>query len=214
MQFVVVSRFIAAQGPLASTCVDFWLMAWETKCPVIVMLTTVLEGGRTKCHPYWPNKDQTRPYGAFTVTCTDEEEDGFQTIRKFIISHNEEPETPHELTQVQYNTWPDHGVPAQCDEFVQFVKKIRELRVGHDEPVIVHCSAGIGRTGVLILMDTAMSLIEANQPVYPLEIVQTMRSQRAMMIQTSSQYKFVCEAVVKVFKESLAQSRASGDAEP
>ncbi len=85
---------------MASTCVDFWLMAWETKSPVVVMLTTVLEGGRTKCHPYWPNKDQTRPYGSFTVTCTDEEEDGFQTIRKFVISHNDDAENPHEITQV------------------------------------------------------------------------------------------------------------------
>ncbi|CAG0914778.1 unnamed protein product [Notodromas monacha] len=204
-----VNRFIAAQGPLASTCVDFWLMAWETKSPLVVMLTTVLEGGRTKCHPYWPAKNQSQLYDGFSVTCSEESTEGCLTIRQFSIKHEDDAEIVHEVTQLQYNTWPDHGVPAHCDEFVSFVRKIRELRGDSEEPVIVHCSAGIGRTGVLILMDTAISLIEANQPVYPLDMVQTMRSQRAMMIQTSSQYKFVCKAVVKVYKESLAQSSSS-----
>ena len=69
------------------------------------------------------------------------------------------------------------------------------------EPTIVHCSAGIGRTGVLILMETALCLMEAGEPVYPLDIVRGMRDQRAMLIQTNEQYKFVCEAVLRVFRE-------------
>lgn len=73
------------------------------------------------------------------------------------------------------------------------------------EPTLVHCSAGIGRTGVLILMETAMCLIEANQPVYPLDIVRQMRDQRAMLIQTSSQYQFVCEAILRVYHERLVK---------
>lgn len=73
------------------------------------------------------------------------------------------------------------------------------------EPVVVHCSAGIGRTGVLVTMETAMCLIERNLPVYPLDIVRKMRDQRAMMVQTSSQYKFVCEAILRVYEEGLVQ---------
>ena len=85
---------------------------------------------------------------------------------------------------MQYVSWPDHGVPDQASDFVQFVQRVRAARAGLVEPTVVHCSAGIGRTGVLILMETAMCLIEANQPVYPLELVRCMRRQRAMMIQT------------------------------
>lgn len=87
---------------------------------------------------------------------------------------------------MQYVAWPDHGVPDSPGLFLRFTERVRELRQENpNTPVIVHCSAGIGRTGVLILMETAMCLIEANEPVYPLDIVKMMRSQRAMMIQNA-----------------------------
>ncbi|KAF3824536.1 hypothetical protein GH733_008821, partial [Mirounga leonina] len=89
-----------------------------------------------------------------------------------------------QLTQIQYIAWPDHGVPDDSSDFLDFVCHVRNKRAGKEEPIVVHCSAGIGRTGVLITMETAMCLIECNQPVYPLDIVRTMRDQRAMMIQT------------------------------
>lgn len=86
---------------------------------------------------------------------------------------------------MQYVAWPDHGVPDSPGLFLRFTERVREARQESPSPVIVHCSAGIGRTGVLILMETAMCLIEANEPVYALDIVQTMREQRAMMIQNA-----------------------------
>lgn len=89
-----------------------------------------------------------------------------------------------QISHMQYLAWPDHGVPDDCGEFISFCRRVREARAGTSEPIIVHCSAGIGRTGVLVLMETAMCLIEANEPVYPLDIVRSMRDQRAMMIQT------------------------------
>ncbi|KAH0500449.1 Tyrosine-protein phosphatase non-receptor type 4 [Microtus ochrogaster] len=89
-----------------------------------------------------------------------------------------------QLTQIQYTAWPDHGVPDDSSDFLDFVCHVRNKRAGKEEPIVVHCSAGIGRTGVLITMETAMCLIECNQPIYPLDIVRTMRDQRAMMIQT------------------------------
>jgi len=87
--------------------------------------------------------------------------------------------------QLQYESWPDHGCPEDKISFIRFMDKVRQVRSGSFDPVIVHCSAGIGRTGVLILMETAECLIEANQPVYPLDIVNRMREQRPLMIQTS-----------------------------
>lgn len=89
-----------------------------------------------------------------------------------------------DISHMQYLAWPDHGVPEDWIRFVEFTERVRVARRGMVEPTIVHCSAGIGRTGVLILMETAMGLIEANQPVYPLDITRAMRDQRALMIQT------------------------------
>merc|ERR1712156_748231 len=106
------------------------------------------------------------------------------------------------VTQMQYTSWPDHGTPSDTIEFVDFVSSVRDTRerAATLAPTIVHCSAGIGRTGVLILMETAMCLIEANQAVYPLDLTRSMRDQRPAMIQTPSQYKFVCESISTVYK--------------
>lgn len=90
-----------------------------------------------------------------------------------------------DITHMQYCSWPDHGVPSDWRQFTTFTEKVRAARTGIVEPAVVHCSAGIGRTGVLVLMETALCLIEANQPVYPLDIVRSMRDQRAMMIQNA-----------------------------
>lgn len=89
------------------------------------------------------------------------------------------------VTQLQYSLWPDHGVPDDSDRLLNLVGAVRKERAGVVEPIVIHCSAGIGRTGVIILLETALCLLEADQPVYPLEIVRQMRDQRAMMIQTS-----------------------------
>lgn len=89
------------------------------------------------------------------------------------------------VVQLQYESWPDHGCPEDIDSFIRFMDQVRLFRAGSVDPIIVHCSAGIGRTGVLILMETAECLIEGNQPVYPLDIVSRMREQRPLMIQTS-----------------------------
>lgn len=85
---------------------------------------------------------------------------------------------------MQYIAWPDHGVPDSPQQFLAFTEKVRTTRKG-SAPIVVHCSAGIGRTGVMVLMETALCLMEASEPVYPLEIVKTMREQRAMMIQNA-----------------------------
>ncbi|OUC42708.1 Protein-tyrosine phosphatase, partial [Trichinella nativa] len=130
------------------------------------MLTATVERGRIKCHQYWPKLFETQRYGR--------------------LQSNEE----RSVTHMQYSAWPDHGVPDDSKELIDFVVEVRQTRTGMVEPVIVHCSAGIGRTGVLILLETSMCLIEASEPIYPLEIVRNMRDQRAMLIQTAGQYKF------------------------
>lgn len=199
----IINRYIATQGPLGSTCIDFWYMTWESQSTLIIMLTTIVERGRIKCHKYWPDVGETLEFeGGLSIKCTKEDEHESFAFRDFEMTFGEEV---RQMTQMAYLSWPDHGVPESPDEFVNFVEQVRNHRQGSICPTVVHCSAGIGRTGVLILMETALCLVEANQPVYPLDLTRQMRDQRASMIQTPSQYKFVCEAILKVFKEGTVK---------
>ncbi|XP_073161143.1 tyrosine-protein phosphatase non-receptor type 4 isoform X6 [Lepidochelys kempii] len=200
----IINQYIACQGPLPNTCPDFWQMTWEQGSSMVVMLTTQVERGRVKCHQYWPEPTGSSSYGNFQITCHSEEGNPAYVFREMTLTNLEKNET-RQLTQIQYVAWPDHGVPDDSSDFLDFVCLVRKKRAGREEPVVVHCSAGIGRTGVLITMETAMCLIECNQPVYPLDIVRTMRDQRAMMIQTPSQYRFVCEAILKVYEEGFVK---------
>ncbi|XP_052592699.1 tyrosine-protein phosphatase non-receptor type 4 isoform X4 [Peromyscus californicus insignis] len=200
----IINQYIACQGPLPHTCKDFWQMTWEQGSSMVVMLTTQVERGRVKCHQYWPEPTGSSSYGCYQVTCHSEEGNPAYIFRKMTLFNQEKNES-RQLTQIQYTAWPDHGVPDDSSDFLDFVCHVRNKRAGKEEPVVVHCSAGIGRTGVLITMETAMCLIECNQPIYPLDIVRTMRDQRAMMIQTPSQYRFVCEAILKVYEEGFVK---------
>ncbi|XP_041505170.1 tyrosine-protein phosphatase non-receptor type 4 isoform X3 [Microtus oregoni] len=200
----IINQYIACQGPLPHTCKDFWQMTWEQGSSMVVMLTTQVERGRVKCHQYWPEPPGSSSYGCYQVTCHSEEGNSAYIFRKMTLFNQEKNES-RQLTQIQYTAWPDHGVPDDSSDFLDFVCHVRNKRAGKEEPIVVHCSAGIGRTGVLITMETAMCLIECNQPIYPLDIVRTMRDQRAMMIQTPSQYRFVCEAILKVYEEGFVK---------
>ncbi|KAK2173047.1 hypothetical protein NP493_908g02008 [Ridgeia piscesae] len=194
----IVNRYIAAQGPLPNTCADFWHMIWEQQCTVVVMLTTKVERGRVKCHQYWPDLYETADFGRLQLTCLKEQLTSSFAFREFTLVSMEHGSEERHIRQMQYISWPDHGVPDDSSDFLHFVMRVRQNRIGMVEPTTVHCSAGIGRTGVLITMETAMCLMEANQPVYPLDIVRQMRDQRAMLIQTASQFKFVCDAILRV----------------
>ncbi|KAF4019583.1 hypothetical protein G4228_011248 [Cervus hanglu yarkandensis] len=183
----LVNKYVAAQGPLPHTCAQFWQVVWDQKLSLIVMLTTLTERGRTKCHQYWPDPPDVMEHGSFHIRCQSEDCTIAYVFREMLVTNTETGED-HTVTHLQYVAWPDHGVPDDSSDFLEFVSYVRSLRVD-GEPVLVHCSAGIGRTGVLVTMETAMCLIERNLPVYPLDIVRKMRDQRAMMVQTSKHAK-------------------------
>uniref|UniRef100_A0A915E2E8 Uncharacterized protein n=1 Tax=Ditylenchus dipsaci TaxID=166011 RepID=A0A915E2E8_9BILA len=142
--------------------------------------------GRVKCHQYWPDQPkETMDLGSgspLQVTNMSEKVEAHCHYRELAIRHKITREE-RLVTQMQYTAWPDHGVPENPQHFIEFVNEVRKARNGSLDPLIVHCSAGIGRTGVLILMETSACQIEANEPVYPLDSMRLMRDQRAMLIQ-------------------------------
>ncbi|KAJ8004931.1 hypothetical protein DPEC_G00141410 [Dallia pectoralis] len=180
---------------------------WEQRTETIIMLTTLTERGRTKCHQYWPHPPEVSDYGYLRVSCHSEECNLAYVTRQFTLTHTKLGEE-RAVTHLQYVAWPDHGVPDDPTDFLLFVNFVRERRTG-DTPLMVHCSAGIGRTGVLITMEMALTLLESRRPVLPLDIVRTLRDQRAMMIQTPCQFRFVCEAILRVYRERGGHSPAS-----
>uniref|UniRef100_A0A8B9K1L7 protein-tyrosine-phosphatase n=1 Tax=Astyanax mexicanus TaxID=7994 RepID=A0A8B9K1L7_ASTMX len=134
----IINRYIACQGPLPNTCSDFWQMTWEQGSSMVVMLTTQVERGRVKCHQYWPNPSGTATYDGFQVSCQTEEGNSAFLVREMTLTHIETEES-RELTQIQYLAWPDHGVPDDSTDFLDFVALVRSKRAGKDEPVVVHC---------------------------------------------------------------------------
>uniref|UniRef100_A0A8C5FAQ1 protein-tyrosine-phosphatase n=1 Tax=Gadus morhua TaxID=8049 RepID=A0A8C5FAQ1_GADMO len=197
-------NLVSAQGPLPHTCTHFWQCVWEQQTHTIIMLTTLTERGRTKCHQYWPHPAEVKEYGCLRVSCHSEECTLAYVTRCFTLTHTQRGEE-RAVTHLQYVAWPDHGVPDDPSDFLQFVNCVRDRRKGQ-ETLMVHCSAGIGRTGVLITMETALALLEEGRPLYPLDVVRALRDQRAMMVQTTCQFQFVCEAILRVYKERQKRS--------
>ncbi|XP_022704659.1 tyrosine-protein phosphatase non-receptor type 13-like isoform X1 [Varroa jacobsoni] len=198
----VINRYIATQGPRSTTVEDFWQMVLEQGCQLIVMLTPLQEGNTPKCHKYWPDQDtplRVNCLRGWDVWQTGKTQGSAWITRQFRLrceASNEERLVKH----LQYTTWPDHGAPRDSRDFIDFVHLVRDIRSEAPlAPVIVHCSAGIGRTGVLIMMETAMCLIEFGKAVWPEEMLRTMREQRAGLIQAEIQFSFVVGAILRVF---------------
>ncbi|XP_031571457.1 tyrosine-protein phosphatase non-receptor type 4-like isoform X2 [Actinia tenebrosa] len=180
----IVLTYIAAQGPLEKTCGDFWQMVWEKESTLVIMLTTTMERGRVKCHQYWPEGDDTWTFGNLEVVCTKIRDFSPSYVYREMYVTNNKSLRSRVIVQLQYLAWPDHDVPEDATDFLEFVHSVRHYREGTSTPVVVHCSAGVGRSGVLMFIETAFAMIEGAEPVYPLEIVRKMRDQRGSLIQT------------------------------
>ncbi|KFQ37770.1 Receptor-type tyrosine-protein phosphatase kappa, partial [Mesitornis unicolor] len=183
------------QGPLPGTVVDFWQMVWQEKISVIVMLTGLVEQNKTKCEQYWPEQEQV--YGDFTVTLNNTRTTTGLVTRIFRLQKTG-CALPRVVEQFHCLLWPDHGVPrnpAQLLCLVELVnKKGLEVPAG---PVLVHCSAGIGRTGTFIALDFLLKMGKAEGKVDVFHCVQRLREQRVSMVQTKEQYTFLYEVLLE-----------------
>jgi len=197
-------EFIAAQGPLPATRDDFWRVVWEQQCPAIIALTKCIEKGRDKCHQYWPDNNQRSClYGDIEVTLLNESIYDEFVIRELRLQNmRENSQTARTVTHFHYMAWPDFGVPEDPSGIVNFARLFRNVLPPspHNKPTIVHCSAGVGRSGSFMAMDKLMHHIEAGKDIDVFGAVYQMRLERCHMVQNEQQYIFIHHCLVYILE--------------
>lgn len=184
-------KFIASQAPIEDTIGDFWHCVAYHKVSVVIMLTALTEGTKAKCSRYWPETGR----GIFTdteVVLQSEEDSEHYTLRNLEVAHGEE--SPREIWQIQVKGWGDYSVPESTDTLLALINKVKEISGKSSAPILVHCSAGVGRTGTYIATQRLMETIE--QPAIfgrpcVWDAVVEMRSARPKMVQKKEQYVYI-----------------------
>uniref|UniRef100_A0A9J7XT70 protein-tyrosine-phosphatase n=1 Tax=Cyprinus carpio carpio TaxID=630221 RepID=A0A9J7XT70_CYPCA len=187
-------HYIATQGPMQETVRDFWRMIWQENSGSIVMVTNLVEVGRVKCVRYWP--DETEVYGDIKVTLIETEPLAEYVIRTFTVQKKGHHEI-REIRQFHFTSWPDHGVPCYATGLLGFIRQVKFLNPPDAGPIVVHCSAGAGRTGCFIAVDIMLDMAESEGVVDIFNCIRELRSQRVNMVQTEEQYVFVHDAILE-----------------
>ncbi|XP_061698219.1 tyrosine-protein phosphatase non-receptor type 22 [Syngnathoides biaculeatus] len=204
--------YIATQGPLHHTVLDFLRMLWEYDIKVIVMACREFEMGKKKCERYWPHKEeQSFVCGPFIIYCDGEEDKGAYLTRTLRLTCDNCQRT---LKQLHYVKWPDHGVPDFIPSILDMLEEMRSYQPDDDIPLCIHCSAGCGRTGVLCVIDYTWNLLKKGMITSDFnvsDLVYTMRTQRPSVVQTKEQYELVYRIIRLLFERYLLSTDEQSD---
>ncbi|XP_042882627.1 receptor-type tyrosine-protein phosphatase delta-like isoform X2 [Penaeus japonicus] len=202
-------EFIASQGPKEELKDDFWRMIWEKNVHVIVMVTQCVEANKEKCCMYWPSPSNVQGWRlgfsklhVRTVLEVNHQPGGYVT-RKFELSKGTRTRI---IQHFHYVSWPDMGCPQTPDQLIQFVKVVRAAVPHESSHTLIHCSAGVGRTGTFIALNNLIDEMDAEASVDVFHCVYRMRHHRANMVQTQSQYSFVYKCILKHYLDSIGES--------
>ncbi|XP_030640186.1 receptor-type tyrosine-protein phosphatase C [Chanos chanos] len=191
-------KYIAAQGPKDETVGDFWRMVWEQQASIIVMVTRCEEGNRNKCAQYWPSMDrETEIFDDFVVKIKKEDSCPDYIIRHLTITNRKEKSAEREVTHIQFTSWPDHGVPGEPHLLLKLRRRVNSFNNFFSGPIVVHCSAGVGRTGTYIGIDAMMESLESENRVDIYGYVVKLRRQRCLMVQVEAQYILIHQALIE-----------------
>ncbi|XP_053092398.1 protein tyrosine phosphatase receptor type Ma isoform X7 [Pangasianodon hypophthalmus] len=188
------NHYIATQGPMQETVYDFWRMVWQENTATIVMVTNLVEVGRVKCCKYWP--DDTEIYRDMKVTLIETQLLSEYVIRTFAVEKRGAHEI-REIRQFHFTGWPDHGVPYHATGLLGFIRRVKSKSPANAGPMVVHCSAGAGRTGCFIVIDIMLDMAEREGVVDIYNCVRELRSRRVNMVQTEEQYVFIHDAILE-----------------
>ncbi|KHJ93422.1 Protein-tyrosine phosphatase [Oesophagostomum dentatum] len=201
---LLTTKFICTQGPLQSTIHDFWRMVFQERVENILMLCKLCEDGRPKCSKYWPEAvGEVQETPTVLVKNIGEEADEYATMSlsvelnpKYAAAETEltpEQRKPLYLRLFRWTTWPDRGVPDHhsCVIPLQLLDRIRAA------PCVIHCSAGIGRTGSIVALEIALKKVIAGEKVDFEQIARELRCSRAQCIQTEVQYLYIHRVMIE-----------------
>jgi protein tyrosine phosphatase len=210
--------YIAAQGPMANTVLHFWQMVLQCDVHLIVMLTDASTSTKTSsCIPYWPTKSgSTVELGDFKIvnkfsSGSGDEDDPAYTTSTLHVTHTPSKRS-RTIWHLQYADWSDHGCPSDVKKYIEFLGEMSALRQhtsteipsgqNRNPPVLVHCSAGVGRSGVTLLSDILLYCVDHNLDIDIPKVLTHLRQQRMLMVQTVAQYKFVHTVLIQYLKQS------------
>ena len=211
------NAYIATQGPLKETMIDFWRMVWDKKVEVIVMVTNLIENDKkgnpkNKCQKYWPElggpefitKDERFIITNIKSVREDKSTEFGLTYIKSTLSVKKDGKESRQVTHIKYENWPDHGVPVGTESkfntkaLIAFNEAVNTISKDNTSPIIVHCSAGVGRTGTYIGLDIATKIVKDNKFPVIKDIVTEMRKYRAMAVQSKVQYEYLSKCILKI----------------
>ncbi|VDN03615.1 unnamed protein product [Thelazia callipaeda] len=213
-------NYILTQGPLSTTSNDFWQMVWEQSSTLIIMLNRLVEKGVPKCHDYFPSlNSRVREFDSFNVVLKDEQNFDHYVIRDMellckkneLLNNTSSESWSRPVKHFQFISWPDFGVPNSTFVFIDFLQKIRDTNLLLEKtPTVVHCSAGIGRSGTFVVADSVLSMVEQNvEKIDVIDMIVEMRKSRMGLIQTPQQLQFCWKTIVDAIKQELFSKKKS-----